>query len=94
MTFDTALWRILLRHAVGCGAMPIIIIDGTTAGQRVERANPQFSCPSMVLHVVVVVVVLLSAFPFDVCAQCTLSNHSSGLSNGTAPAPSPSPSVA
>lgn len=90
MTFDTALWRILLRHAVGCDAMPIIIIDGTTAGQRVERANPQFSCPSMVLHVVVVV--LLSAFPFDVCVQCTLSNHSSGLSNGTAPAPAPSPS--
>lgn len=35
----------------------------------------------MFLVVLVVVVVLLSTFPFDVCAQCTLSNHSSGLFN-------------
>lgn len=54
MTFDTALWRILLSHAVGCAAMPIIISLGRVRGGErvagVEHTNPQFSCPSMVLH--------------------------------------------
>lgn len=53
MTFDTALWRIPLSHAVGCAAMPIISLGPVMGGVRVAgvaQANPQFSCPSMVLH--------------------------------------------
>lgn len=94
MTFDTALWRILLSHAVGCAAMPInslrrVTGDGRWTGRRGRRGQPpiqlSFDGPSLVVVVLSAhwLIFLLMFAPNARWATIRVA------SNGTAPAPAP-----